>query len=79
MQWQWDLAKSYTLAMEQREAGGFDVYHWFAGENLFVVYPNINRRVDPKRPATAHKAALLGDKHFRRALSLAIMIGSLRW
>ena len=72
MQWQWDLAKSYTLAMEQREAGGFDVYHWFAGENLFVVYPNINRRVDRTRPETAHKAALLGDKRFRRALSLAI-------
>lgn len=72
MQWQWDLAKSYTLAMEQREAGGFDVYHWFAGENLFVVYPNLNRRVDADRPETAHKFALLSDKRFRQALSVAI-------
>ena len=72
MQWQWDLAKSYTLTMEQRSAGGFDVYHWFGGENLFVVYPNLNRRVDADRPATAHKAALLNDKHFRQALSLAL-------
>ncbi len=72
MQWQWDLAKSYTLAMEQRSAGDFDIYHWFGGENLFVVYPNINRRVDADRPETAHKNALLNDKRFRQALSLAI-------
>ena len=72
MQWQWDLAKSYTLAMEQREAGGFDVYHWFAGENLFVVYPNLNRRIDADRPETANKHALLSDKRFRQALSLAV-------
>ena len=72
MQWQWDLAKSYTLAMEQRQAGNFDIYHWFAGENLFVVYPNLNRRIDTDKPDTAHKNALLNEKRFRQALSLAI-------
>ena len=72
MQWQWDLAKSYTLVMNQREKCGYDVYHWFAGENLFVVYPNLNRRIDPGRPETAFKHELINDKRFRQALSLAI-------
>ena len=72
MQWMWDLAKSYTLIMDQREKCGYDVYHWFAGENLFVVYPNLNRRIEPERPETAFKHQLLNDKRFRQAISLAI-------
>ena len=72
MQWQWDLSKSYTLVMDRREDVGYDVRHWFAGENLFVIFPNLNRRVDPLQPQTGNKHRLLADKRFRRALSLAL-------
>ena len=72
MQWQWDLAKSYTLVMDRREDAGYDVRHWFAGEDLFVIYPNLNRRVDALQPETANKHRLLTDKRFRQALSLAL-------
>ncbi len=72
MQWQWDLSKSYTLVMDRREDVGYDVRHWFAGENLFVIFPNLNRRVDPLQPQTGNKHRLLADKRFRQALSLAL-------
>jgi ABC-type transport system substrate-binding protein/ABC-type dipeptide/oligopeptide/nickel transport system permease component len=72
MQWQWDLTKSYTMVMDRRQDAGYDVRHWFAGENLFVIFPNLNRRVDPLQPETANKQRLLADKRFRQALSLAL-------
>lgn len=63
----------YTLYMEQRELGGYDVYHWYPGvRSNFVLYPNINRRVEPENPATKWKHHFFNEKRFRQALSLAI-------
>ena len=63
----------YTLLMSQRERYGYDVLHWYpADRSLFIISPNLNRRVDPERPETRLKHDLLNDKRFRRALSLAI-------
>jgi ABC-type dipeptide/oligopeptide/nickel transport system permease component/ABC-type transport system substrate-binding protein len=63
----------YTLYMDQRKRSGYDVYHWFQGSrSTFVVFPNLNRRIDPERPETKLKHELLNDKRFRQALSLAI-------
>ncbi len=65
--------QDYTLYMDQREAGGYNVYHWApAGASDYAVFPNLNRRIDPNRPATKWKNKMLGDKRFRQALSLAI-------
>lgn len=61
----------YTMLMENREGGGYEVYHWYPSTRAdWVVSPNINRRVDD--PESAGKAKLLGNRDFRRALSLAI-------
>jgi ABC-type dipeptide/oligopeptide/nickel transport system permease component/ABC-type transport system substrate-binding protein len=63
----------YTLYMDQRKRNGYEVYHWFQGSrSTFVVFPNLNRRIDPERPETKLKHELLNDKRFRQALSLAI-------
>ncbi len=62
----------YTDLMSQRDAGGYDVLRWAATGAAWVLHPNLNRKVDPEDPATAHKAQLLGDARFREALSLAI-------
>ena len=63
----------YTLLMSERKRGGYDVRHWYPGESSqFVISPNLNLKVTPERPASAKKAALLADKRFRQALSLAI-------
>jgi ABC-type dipeptide/oligopeptide/nickel transport system permease component/ABC-type transport system substrate-binding protein len=52
---------------------GYAVYHWKpATQSLYTVFPNLNRRIDPARPATRWKHELLNDVRFRRALSLAI-------
>jgi ABC-type dipeptide/oligopeptide/nickel transport system permease component/ABC-type transport system substrate-binding protein len=65
--------EDYTLLMEQRGPNRYEVYHWFPGNrSTYTVYPNINRRVDPEDPATAHKHRLLNDVRFRRALSFAL-------
>lgn len=65
--------EDHTLYMESRESGGFDVYFWRRSERSgFVVFPNMNRRVDPARPETAWKQQMLSDRRFRQALSLAI-------
>lgn len=65
--------EDYTLLMSERERGGYEVYHWFpATRSVFALFPNINRRVDPSRPVTARKHALLNRREFRQALSLAI-------
>ena len=63
----------YTLFMSQREAGGYDLYHWYpSGITKWGLYPNLNRYVDPHDPSTQKKWELLNDKRFRQALSLAI-------
>lgn len=52
---------------------GYEVYHWKPStQSLFTIFPNLNRRVDPSRPETKWKHALLNDARFRQALSLAI-------
>jgi ABC-type dipeptide/oligopeptide/nickel transport system permease component/ABC-type transport system substrate-binding protein len=63
----------YTHLMSQREAYGFEIYHWYAGDrSYYVIHPNLNRRVDPDQPDSQQKFELLNDKRFRQALSLAI-------
>lgn len=63
----------YTLLMDQRKANGYAVRHWLGGDaSLYVIHPNLNRKVQENQPETKWKAKLLGDANFRRALSLAI-------
>jgi ABC-type dipeptide/oligopeptide/nickel transport system permease component/ABC-type transport system substrate-binding protein len=71
----------YTLLMSERRdttlsgqvRSVYDVRHWYPGESsTFVISVNFNLKVAPDRPDSANKAALLGDKRFRQALSLAI-------
>lgn len=63
----------YTELMSRREQAGTQIYHWFpAVRSLFVINPNLNRRIDPNDPSTRKKAELLSNKQFRQALSLAI-------
>ena len=63
----------YTMLMSERARGGYEVYHWYmAGRSIWAIFPNLNRIVEPGRPATRWKARLLRNKRFRRALSLAI-------
>ena len=63
----------YTELMSRRDVAGTRVLHWYsATRSMYVINPNLNRRVDPKDPATAWKAKLLADRRFRQALSLAI-------
>ena len=63
----------YTLFMSQREAGGYDVYHWYpSGITEWGLYPNLNRYVDPLDPSSQKKWELLNNKRFRQALSHAI-------
>ena len=63
----------YTFFMSQRDAGEYDVYHWYdSGLSEWDVYPNLNLHIDPENPTTNKKWELLNDKRFRQALSLAI-------
>ncbi len=63
----------YTLFMSQREENNYEVLHWYSsGVSDWALFPNLNRYVDPEDPRTEKKWALLNDKRFRRALSLAI-------
>lgn len=65
--------EDHTLYMGNREFGQYDVYFWFRGERSnFVIFPNLNRRIDADKPDTAWKHAYLNKKEFRQALSLAI-------
>lgn len=72
MQWQYNLYANYTLFMTQRKKYDYEVYHWWSGESTYVIYPNLNLRIDPDKPQTKAKAELINNKYFRRALSLAI-------
>lgn len=63
----------YTILMANREDGGYSVKHWIPStRSVWTLFPNINRRIDPADPSTAQKHALLNEKQFRQALSLAI-------
>ncbi len=63
----------YTYFMSQREAGGYEVYHWYnSGASDWTIRPNLNKHIDPKDPRTEKKWKLLNDLRFRIALSLAI-------
>ncbi len=73
MQWGLRFFYQYTRLMTLREKNNFDVYHWSNGHGtLFSIVPNLNRRVNPSEPATRKKKALLNQKKFRQALSLAL-------
>ena len=43
-----------------------------ASASDYLLYPNLNRRVEASRPETRWKAEVLGERDFRRALSLAL-------
>ena len=63
----------YTLFMSQREAGGYEVYHWYpSGFRMWGILPNLNKNINPHDPMSKPKRELLKDKRFRQALSLAI-------
>ncbi|MBI5691263.1 MAG: ABC transporter permease subunit [Verrucomicrobia bacterium] len=63
----------HTLLLGGAAAHDYEVYHWKPStQSLFTVFPNLNRKVDPRRPDTAWKHRLLNEPKFRQALSLAI-------
>lgn len=63
----------HVLLLSEAEKNGYEVYHWYpATRSLFTIFPVLNRRIDPDDPSSAKKLALLNDKGFRQALSLAI-------
>jgi ABC-type dipeptide/oligopeptide/nickel transport system permease component/ABC-type transport system substrate-binding protein len=63
----------HVLLMSEAERSGYEVYHWYpATRSLFTVFPVLNRRIDPADPSTAKRHALLNERRFRQALSLAI-------
>ncbi len=65
--------EDHTLYMANRDSGQYDVYFWFRGERSnFVIFPNLNRRIDADKPETAWKNKFLNKPEFRQALSLAI-------
>lgn len=65
--------ENYTELMSRQEEAGFELFHWYpASRSIWIIHPNLTRRVDPAVPETRMKADLLADKRFRQALSLAI-------
>jgi len=63
----------YTEFMSRRESAGTRVLHWYpATRQNWVINPNSNRKVFSGDNVTRQKAALLEDKRFRQALSIAI-------
>ena len=65
--------KDYTNFMAEREKGKYEVYHWYmADRSLYVIMPNMNRKVYDDDPGSAQKAELLKNTTFRQAMSLAI-------
>lgn len=62
---------NYTMLMENRESGGYEVLHWYPATRAeWVVSPNITRRADDA--VSKGKAELLRNRKFRQALSIAI-------
>jgi ABC-type dipeptide/oligopeptide/nickel transport system permease component/ABC-type transport system substrate-binding protein len=65
--------ENITELMSRREESGTRILYWYpATRSLYVINPNLNRRVDPDEPETEWKEKLLSDKRFRQALSMAI-------
>lgn len=62
----------YTDLVSRRDAGDYEVLEWVASGPAWVIHPNLNRVSDPADPDTGRKAAVLSEKKFRQALSLAI-------
>ncbi len=63
----------YTILMENREKYGYRVLHWYQGlRSMWSLFPNINRAPDENKPMEVFKAAILKERAFRQALSLAI-------
>ena len=63
----------YTEYMANREANGYEIYHWYISQSSYwAIWPNLNKRLDPDDPTTEMKSRLLNNRYFRRALSLAI-------
>ena len=63
----------YALYASGQETYGYRLRHYYPGSRgSFVIWPNINRRIDPDNPATRLKRELLNRKEFRQAISLAI-------
>jgi len=63
----------YTLLMAERDRGNYDVYHWYPGSRAeWALFPNLNRRVEPGDAIAGMKHALLNERDFRIALSVAI-------
>ncbi len=63
---------NYTMAMEMRDSGQYDLYHWTISGSGTILFPNMNRRVEPGDEIGLIKRDLLRNKRFRQALSLAI-------
>lgn len=65
--------EDYTELMSRRDEADTRILHWYpATRSVYVINPNLNRRVDPQSPVSKWKSQLLKDKRFRQALSLAI-------
>ena len=63
----------YTYLMSKSVEKEYRVLHWFpATRGAWTIFPNINRMIDPQDPQTEQKHALLNNRSFRQALSLAI-------
>ncbi|MCC5806929.1 MAG: ABC transporter permease subunit [Opitutales bacterium] len=63
----------YTLLVDNMERNNYKMFHWMSGDRSpFVIQPNLNRRPDPRDPASENKRWLFNQKEFRQALSLAI-------
>ncbi len=62
----------YSLLMANRDTYGYSVYHWTDAGTPWAIWPNINRRILPNDKSSQWKADFLGNRDFRRALSLGI-------
>ena len=63
----------YSLAMAQREQGGYEVYHWARLNGTdFLIFPNQNLKPLSNDPEVIRKRELIQNKTFRQALSLAM-------
>ncbi len=73
MQTRYVRFEDYTLLMDGRDEGNYRLLHWFpATRSLWTLFPNLNKAVPDGDETARQKRALLRDKRFRQALSLAI-------
>ena len=65
--------EDHILLLGSAARNGYEVYHWKPStQSPFTLFPNLNCRIDPERPDSVLKHALLNEARFRQALSLAI-------